>query len=157
MYILRKYRKEDWETVLDIFLRAKPDEMKGSCRSEDIIPLDKDENLFNSFQNSTIIIAEYENVIVGYAGYQSNALISFLFVDPVYYQQGIATALLTHVVSEVGEKAWLLVAKNNFPAIKLYYKNGFKKVEEFVGKYNGMDVCVLRLALTPRLESWKCE
>ena len=87
MYILRKYRKEDWETVLDIFLKAKPDEMKGSCKIDDII-------------------------------------------------------------SEVGEKAWLLVAKSNFPAIKLYYKNGFKKVEEFVGKYNGIDVCVLRLALT---------
>jgi hypothetical protein len=36
-------------------------------------------------------------------------------------------------------------------------KFGFKIVEEFVGKYNGHDVTVLRLALRPELEAWKKE
>lgn len=154
LYILRKYREDDWEVILDIFLRAKPDELRGSYSVEDIVPLDKDKDLLNSFHNSTIIVAEYKSTVVGYAGYQSNSLVSFLFVDPRFYQQGIATKLLNHILLEVGEKAWLLVAKNNFPAIKLYNKNGFKEAEEFIGKYNGIDVSVLRMALIPELESW---
>ncbi|MTI56277.1 GNAT family N-acetyltransferase [Geosporobacter ferrireducens] len=156
MYTLRKYREEDWEVILNIFLRAKPDEMRGSCGIEDIVPLDKDENLLRSFRNSTIIIAEHEGKVVGYVGYESNSLISFLFVDPSYYQKGIGTELLTRILSEVGEKAWLLVAKNNIAATKLYFEHGFRTVEEFIGKYNGIDVSVLRLALTPELQSWRC-
>ncbi|ABR47619.1 GCN5-related N-acetyltransferase [Alkaliphilus metalliredigens QYMF] len=155
MYSLRTYREKDWKIILDIFLRAKSDEMRDSCSVEDIVPLDKDEGLFRSFRNSTIIIAEYEGKVIGYAGYESNSLVSFLFVDPSYYQRGIGTKLLTRVVSEVGEKAWLLVAKNNVPAIKLYYKHGFRRVQEFIGKYNGIDISVLRLALTPELQSWR--
>jgi hypothetical protein len=34
-------------------------------------------------------------------------------------------------------------------------KFGFKIAKDFIGKYNGHDVTVLRLALKPELESWK--
>jgi [ribosomal protein S18]-alanine N-acetyltransferase len=92
--------------------------------------------------------------VVGYGGYQ-DSLVSFLFVDPEYYKRGIATLLLKKVISQIGVKAWLNVAKNNIPARQLYQKFGFKIVEEFVGKYNGHDVTVLRLALRPELEAWE--
>jgi [ribosomal protein S18]-alanine N-acetyltransferase len=152
--LLRDYQKEDWDAICDIFIRAKPDELKGSCSPEAVIPLAKDEGLLNLFNNSVLYVAELDNKIVGYGGYQGT-LISFLFVDPQYYKRGIATELLKKVITQIGPEAWLIVAKNNIPARELYQKFGFQIAKEFVGKYNGHDVTVLRLALRPKLETWK--
>ena len=142
---LRDYQKEDWAAICDIFIRAKPDELKGSCSPEAVIPLAKDEVLLKSFNHSILYVAELEHQVVGYGGYQ-DSLVSFLFVDPDYYKRGIATLLLKKVILQIGAKAWLNVAKNNIPARELYQKFGFKIAEEFMGKYNGHVVTVFRLA-----------
>jgi [ribosomal protein S18]-alanine N-acetyltransferase len=152
--LFRGYKKEDWDAICDIFLKAKQDEIRGSCNPEDIIPLEKDEVLLKSFNSSVIYVAELDYKVYGFAGYDGS-LVSFLFVDPTYYKRGIGTELLKKVLSQVGDKAWLNVAKNNIPARELYKKFGFKIAAEFVGKYNGKDVTVLRLALKPELEPWK--
>lgn len=152
---IRLYREEDWDIILDIFNRAKPDEVKGSVDIEDIVSLDKDQGLLNSFNNSIIYVADYNNKVIGYVGYHNN-LISFLFTDPEYYRNGLGTKLLEFVLPLIGEKAWLLVAKTNKSAIELYKKHGFKIANEYIGKYNGkIEVSVLRLAIKPELESWK--
>jgi ribosomal protein S18 acetylase RimI-like enzyme len=152
--LIRDYQKEDWAAICDIFIRAKPDELKGSCSPEAVIPLAQDERFLNLFHHSVLYVAELDQQVVGYAGYQGS-LVSFLFVDPQYYQRGIAMKLLKKVISQIGATAWLNVAKNNLPARELYQKFGFKIAEEFVGQYNGHDVTVLRLALKPELEAWK--
>lgn len=152
---IRLYREQDWEVILDIFNRAKPDEVKGSVEIEDIVPLDKDQGLLISFKNSIIYVADFNNKVIGYVGYHNN-LISFLFTDPEYYRNGLGTKLLEYVLPLIGEKAWLLVAKNNNPAIELYKKHGFKIANEYTGKYNGkIEVSVLRLAIKPELETWR--
>ncbi len=152
---IRKYIDKDWKFITDIFNRAKPDELKGSVDKKDIVSLEKDEVLLNSFRKSNIFVMEdYDNVI-GYVGNQNN-LITFLFVDPDYYGNGFGTMLLNHILPLIGEKTWLIVAKSNISAVNLYDKFGFSIVEEFIGKYNGkVDIPVLRLALKPELESWK--
>ena len=149
--LIRDYQKEDWAAICDIFLRAKPDELKGSLSPEAVIPLAQDTGLLNLFNHSVLYVAELDHKVVGYAGYQ-DSLVSFLFVDPDYYRRGIATELLKKVILQIGAAVWLNVAKNNLPARALYQKFGFKMAEEFVGKYNGHDVAVLRLALRPELE-----
>jgi ribosomal protein S18 acetylase RimI-like enzyme len=152
---IRIYEQKDWHSILDIFSRAKPDEFKGSVEKEDIISLDKDEDILNSFHNSNIYVAEQESRIIGFAGYNRN-LISFLFTDPSYYRQGVATALLAYILPLIGNKAWLVVLKTNVGAIKLYERFGFTIVEQFVGKYNRkIEVVALRLALKPTLQAWK--
>ena len=152
--IIRRYESKDWGAICDIFNRAKPDELRGSIEPNAIVPLHKDEMLLKSFNDSILYVAEVKEKVIGYIGY-SEALISFLFVDPNYYKTGIGTKLLEIVLPEVGEKAWLRVAKININAQELYRKFGFKVVEEFIGKYNGCNVEVLILALNPQLESWK--
>jgi ribosomal protein S18 acetylase RimI-like enzyme len=152
---VRAYKQSDWNTVLDIFNRAKPDEFKGLVEKDDIIPLEKDEDILNSFHKSAIYVAEQANKVIGFAGYHKH-LITFLFTDPVHYRKKVATELLEYILPLIGNKAWLFVLKANQPAIKLYNQFGFQVVEEFSGKYNRkIEVEVLRLAIEPTLKSWK--
>ncbi len=138
--------------MLDIFNRAKPDELKGSVALADIVPLTEDAGLLESFHASHIFVAREDDHILGYIGYRQE-LISFLFVDPAHYQRGIGSRLLAHVLPLMGNKAWLLVAKTNRAAVALYRKSGFTVAEEFTGKYNGkIPLAVLRLSLTPGSE-----
>lgn len=146
--LIRLYKSTDWKAICSIFSEAKPDEFRGIVSREHIIPLDQDEVILNSFRSSEIYVAEKENNIVGFTGYNKQ-LISFLFIDPNYYRQNIATRLLEHILPLVGNKAWLLVSKTNLPAINLYLKFGFTVAEEFKGKYNdSIEVTVLRLLRT---------
>jgi ribosomal protein S18 acetylase RimI-like enzyme len=152
---IRAYEHNDWSSILAIFSRAKPDEFKGLVEREEIVPLEKDEDILNSFHISAIYVAEEDNRIIGFAGY-NKYLITFLFTDPVYYRQEVARRLLQYILPLIGDKAWLLVLKTNLPALKLYQKFGFTIVEEFIGKYNRkIEVVVLRLALEPTLKSWE--
>jgi ribosomal protein S18 acetylase RimI-like enzyme len=151
--IIRAYHNEDWRAVLDIFSRAKPDELKGSVSKEDIVPLREDAGLLQSFHGSHLFVAWEDDQIIGYIGYRQD-FISFLFVDTAHYRKGIGTQLLAHVLPLMGNKAWLLVAKTNRPAIALYQKFGFTVAEEFTGKYNGkIPLAVLRLSLSPGREA----
>ncbi|MEM6840911.1 MAG: GNAT family N-acetyltransferase [Bacteroidota bacterium] len=152
---IKVYDQHDWNSVVDIFNRAKPDEFKGSVDKDDIIPLEKDEDILRLFHSSNIYVAEQNNEIIGFTGYK-RYLISFLFVNPDHYRRKVATKLLDHILPLIGNKAWLLVVNTNLPAIKLYNKFGFTIAEEFPGKYNqNIDVTVLRLAINPPLKAWK--
>ncbi|MEM9673833.1 MAG: GNAT family N-acetyltransferase [Bacteroidota bacterium] len=152
---IRAYKEDDWNSIHDIFSKAKPDEFKGSVGKEDIIPLDKDRDILKLFRDSVIYVAERDDRIIGFVGYKKY-LISFLFTSPDCYRQKIATRMLEYILPLIGDKAWLLVLKTNLPAIELYSKFGFTIAEEFAGKYNRkIDVTVLRLAIKPSLESWK--
>lgn len=147
--IIRDYKPEDWDTICKIFDLAKPDEMRGSCNTNAVLPLTEDKNLIQLFNNSRIIVAALDEEIVGFAGF-SGQLISWLFVDPAYYRQGIGKKLLDTVLSYVGEKAYLNVAKYNEPAKTLYFSRGFHIVNEYHGLYNGFEAVALRLALNSK-------
>jgi len=152
---IRDYQNDDWNSVLTIFAKAKPDELLNSCDKNDIVPLDQDEGLLRSFKSSKIFIAEQDREIVGYVGYEKS-LISFLFVDPAHYKKGIGSTLLKYVLPLIGEKAWLRVAKNNIPALELYKKFHFKIAKEYSGKYNNkIPLEVYILALDPELKAWE--
>lgn len=151
---LRRYEPSDWNAVCDIFNRSKKDEMKGTVPPEAVVPLEQDEFLSRLFHDSTVVVAEAEGTVLGFVGYKGS-LLSYLFVNPDLYRKGIGSVLFELVLPELGEGAWLCVAKNNTAARALYHKFGFKVAEEFTGPYNGYDVEVLRLAVRPELQSWK--
>ena len=144
---IRKYNTQDWSEIVRLFNAAKPDELKGSVEADQIVGLEHDYVLLNSFRESNIFVAEINQEIIGYVGNHGN-LISFLFVDPRYYRKGIGSELLRFIMPYAGKDAWLLTAKSNVPAISLYKSFGFSIVDEFLGNYNDIKrVKVLRLAL----------
>lgn len=151
---IRPYIKNDWEFICNIFDRAKPDEMRYSCDLKAIKPLKEDEHLKTFFKKSEIFVAEINGKVVGFSGYYGS-LVSWLIVDPEYYRQGIGRKLLHKVLSYLGEKAYLNVAKFNEPAKNLYFSEGFQIVQEYCSSYNGYSAYALKLAKNPALGSWR--
>ncbi len=71
---------------------------------------------------------------ITYSFAQDVADIDAVFVLPEYRKQGLATALLSRVLSALKEcgvkKVFLEVRKSNLPAINLYSASGFFKISE---------------------------
>ena len=85
-------------------------------------------------ETSHFICAKYENKIVGFAGIKivlDEADIMNIAIKKDYRRQGIATLLLNHILNICGEKNIktinLEVNEENFSAISLYQKFGFKE------------------------------
>lgn len=135
---IRNYVSTDWPYICSIFDRAKPDEMLGSCDLQAIVPLQQDTQLLEQFNCSDILVAELDEKILGFAGY-CRELITWLFVDPEHYRQGIGSRLLEAVLAEISGNACLYVARYNESAKSLYLRKGFRIEREYTGKYNGYE------------------
>lgn len=153
-FIIREANHNDREKLIDIANKGKYQELNGIIPNNKILSLDKDIYLMESFNNSKFFLAESNGKIIGFTGYEEN-LISFLVIDKEYYKRGIASALLRKNLAILGGKAWLIVAKENIKALTLYKKFNFKITKDSNGKYNDIEVDILRLAINPDLKSWK--
>ncbi len=140
---IRKYHPQDFERICEIFSLSKKIEMSFSGIDIEIISLEKDENLKTDFEKSQIIIAEFGNEILGFAGY-NNDFISFMFVHPDYFGKGIGKALIKEVLINC-QHAHLAVLKENVPAITLYKSFGFEIEKEFEGVYRGIKCNALKM------------
>jgi len=126
MIAYRDYQDEDWTAICHIHDRARPDELKGSCDPRAFIPIEQDPEVEELKQHRKFVAVDKERV-VGFAAVDEK-YVSFLYVDPDYYSQGIGRRLLQMCVKSAGEGAWTIVLDKNFPAIKLYESEGFKEV-----------------------------
>ncbi len=93
--------------------------------------------------------------LVGYlwldwiAGERGTVEVDGLVVAPAYRRRKIAERLLHWAVERAVQAGWprlqLKVRADNLPALKLYAKFGFHKVEDLPGVYAGKDGLLLRL------------
>ncbi len=140
---IRKYNEADYLQIDRIFNLSKKIEMSFSGIEMEILSINEDGNMKQLFTESEIFVAENSDSILGFAGYKEN-LISFMFVHPQYFNRGIAKRLLS-IVSQTIKNPWLVVLKENIPAINLYRKYGFEISEEFIGNYNGIKCNALKM------------
>lgn len=87
------------------------------------------------FKNETVIVAEEEGSVVGYASYTAE-LISNLYVLPKFQRRGVGTALLQHVLRDRPNGISLWVFEQNTGAIRFYESNGFETVTRTSGENN---------------------
>jgi len=67
--------------------------------------------------------------IVGYKYIENRCYISTVYVDEAYRKSGIATSLIAGITAFSSEEVFVIVGEFNTPAIKLYEKLGFIKVD----------------------------
>ncbi len=137
---IRPYNQEDFCKILDIYAHSKLDELIFEKNNFTLIPLDQDPKRLKAFKASQVFVYE-EHDIAGYLALDDSEIGS-LFVHANHRGKGIGAALLNFALSKIQLNASLHVVSSNTPAKKLYLKQGFKKVEEFVAQYNGLDVQV---------------
>lgn len=135
---IRKFKKNDYSTILDIYSKSKLDELLYESKSFTFLPLDKDKKRLAEFQESEIYVYE-DNGVMAY-GAVFNSEIRAIFVHPNGRRKGIGRKLFKHLLSKIEGESSLYVAKSNMPAKKLYEQFGFSVVDEFETTYNGITV-----------------
>lgn len=144
--IIRPFNPDDWDAVQSIHDLCKPDEMRGSVALSAIVPLSQDPPMLDLFARSSVFVMEEDGNVIGFAAH-IGAYISWLCVHPARRRRGVASALLRHLLGRIDRPASLNVGKRNAPARQLYDAFGFQIAEDFIGKFNGHDVEVLKLQL----------
>ena len=143
---LRRFEKNDWIEIKDIYNLSKPDEMRGSVDLRALVPIENDEKGLRLFNESQILIVEENGTILGFGGHKEN-YISWLFVHPSHRRKGVAHLILDQIMSKLTGTIKLNVGKHNEAAKSFYFKLGFKIEREFTGNFNGFksEACTMSL------------
>jgi ribosomal protein S18 acetylase RimI-like enzyme len=145
---IRAYRDDDWLAVCAVHDRARPDELLGSCDPGAFVPLAAEQEGTANFQRSRKFVACLGEQIVGFVGVDGTYL-SWLYVDPAYYRQGIGRRLLRLGVALIGPQAWTVALVGNMRAQQLYESEGFQVVRTFESTNAGYPCTCAELALSP--------
>jgi ribosomal protein S18 acetylase RimI-like enzyme len=145
---IRAYGDDDWPMVCAVHDRARPDELRGSCDPRAFVPLATDQDDTASFQRSRKFVACVGEQVVGFVGIDGTYL-SWLYVDPAYYGQGIGRRLLRLGLQLIGPQAWTIVLAGNIRARRLYESEGFRVVRFYESTNGGYPCTCVQLTLFP--------
>jgi ribosomal protein S18 acetylase RimI-like enzyme len=143
MIMYRDYQDSDWNAICAIHNRARPDELKGSCDPRAFIPIEQDPEV-EDLKRSQKFVACDDDRVVGFVAVNEK-YVSFLYVDPDHYGQGIGRKLLQTANEWIGEGAWTIVLDGNRRAIALYESEGYREVRRFAGDNAGYPCTCLRM------------
>lgn len=132
---IRPYHHTDWTRICAIHDAARQYELDASGLADAFLTLEQTgaaEGLFDA----TLLVAVENGVISGFAGYTDDEL-TWLYVDPARYRQGVGRALLRAVLRAAGKPLALDVLVGNDAALALYRSEGFRIVETLRGKLAG--------------------
>ncbi len=145
--VTRAYCDADWPAVCAIHDRARPDELRGSCDTRAFVPLAEDQGDTENFRRSRKVVACLEEKVVGFVGVDGTYL-SWLYVDPAFYGQGIGRRLLRLGVQLIGPEAWTVALEGNTRARHLYESEGFRVVNTYPGANAGYPCTCVKLRLS---------
>lgn len=100
------------------------------------------EEEFKNNPYAKVLIYEDNNQIIGYLYYSEiyeRIEINQIEIDLMHRNCGKGNKLLKKLTDSVEKNITLEVKINNYPAIRLYENNGFKKVAIRKNYYNGID------------------
>jgi ribosomal protein S18 acetylase RimI-like enzyme len=132
---VRAYAPKDWPRLMQIHDEARKIELKLAGLDGAFVPLEQaavNENLFDYM----VFVACISETVVGFTAYSQSEL-SWLYVDPAYMRQGVASALVRHVVQHTKRPLELEVLTGNEPALRLYEACGFRRIETQSGRMPG--------------------
>ena len=116
---------EDFENIQDIFTSAFDSFWNPSILKQELL-----------CDNSHFIVAKNEDEIIGFAGFKvllEDADLMNIVVKKSYRNKGVGSLLLKNLMDLFFSfslvSLYLEVNENNFPAIRLYQKFGFKKID----------------------------
>lgn len=135
MINLRGYNSEDWDAIASIHDRARLDELRTSVGVEAFLSLEataENEGLFDG----EVWVACDREAVVGFIAFTDDE-VTWLYVSPDYYRQGIGKRLLRQAINRCGKTVSTSVLSGNDVALNLYLSEGFKIKETKKGKLNG--------------------
>ncbi|CAL9333251.1 hypothetical protein SUDANB108_00116 [Streptomyces sp. enrichment culture] len=132
---IRPYANDDWDAIARIHYAARLDGLHNSADSEAFLTLTQiveREGLFDG----PLWVAVTDGRVAGFVALDDDE-ITWLYVDPQRYRQGIGRALLRHAVAAAGPRAEVTVLDGNPAAEALYASEGFTITETRTGPLVG--------------------
>jgi ribosomal protein S18 acetylase RimI-like enzyme len=135
MIQLRNYNSADWDAISVIHDRARLDELRASVGLEAFLSLAATAENEGLFEGEVWVACDGETV-VGFIAFADDE-VTWLYVSPDYYRQGIGKRLLRQAINRCGKIVSTSVLSGNDAALQLYLSEGFKIIETKTGKLNG--------------------
>jgi len=131
--MIRSYRAEDINRILDIWLTA-------STKAHDFVAADFWNSHLDSMRDiyipaSEVYVYEKESVVLGFYALHDNSLAA-LFVDPSHQGSGIGSQLMSHALQQRTHLE-LTVYKDNAPSVAFYFARGFNIISEQTDEHTG--------------------
>ena len=132
---IRPYSPADWSRLCEIHDAARKQELRLSGLIEAFLTLEQTAEAEGLFE-ATILVAEEDTEVRGFAAYTVDEL-TWLYVDPRYFRQGIGRSLLRAAVEAAPNPLSLEVLAGNEAALSLYLDEGFIITRQVSGKLAG--------------------
>jgi ribosomal protein S18 acetylase RimI-like enzyme len=132
---IRSYSPGDWKRLCEIHDAARKYELKASGLIAAFLTLEQTAECEGLFE-AEILVAEEIDEVRGFAAYTREEL-TWLYVDPRYYRQGIGRRLVRAVLNASPNPLSLEVLVGNEAALSLYRSEGFNVIEQVSGKLAG--------------------
>jgi GNAT superfamily N-acetyltransferase len=132
---IRPYCDDDWDAIARVHDAARLDELRDSAGVEAFLSLAETaegEGLFDG----ELWVAEVDGNVAGFVALDDDE-VTWLYVDPARYRQGIGRALLRHALAAAGPRVEVTVLDGNPAALALYLSEGFTITETKTGPLVG--------------------
>lgn len=132
---IRPYRPEDWPRMCAVHDAARVDELAAAGLGDAFLTLEQtyeNEALFAG----EVAVAEVEGEVVGFVAWTAEEL-TWLYVDPPRYRQGVGRALLRHALAAVRGAVTAEALVGNEVALALYLSEGFRVLRRSDGRLVG--------------------
>lgn len=132
---LRPYIPTDWKRLCIVHDAARVYELEASGLTAAFLTLEataENEGLFSG----EVVVAEIAGEVCGFVAYAEGEL-TWLYVEPSRYRQGIGRQLLRHAIAASGGNICTEVLLGNEAALALYLSEGFKVERRVDGKLAG--------------------
>lgn len=132
---IRPYADADWDAIARIHDAARLDELRHSVGVEAFLTLAQTaegEGLFDG----ELWVAEADGDVAGFVALDDDE-VTWLYVDPQRYRQGVGRALLRHAIAAAGPRVEVTVLDGNPAALGLYLSEGFTVTETRTGPLVG--------------------
>lgn len=135
MPTIRPYSPDNWPRLCAIHDRARLDELRLPAGEAAFLTLEQTAENEGLFDNR-LDVAVVNDDVVGFVAF-SNDELTWLYVDPAHYGQGIGRALLRHAIQQAGPVFTTEVLEGNTPALNLYLSEGFRIDKHMSGRLTG--------------------
>lgn len=132
---LRSYSPADWDAIAVIHDHARLDELQVSVGVDAFLSLEATAEEEGLFEGDVWVACDHQSII-GFVAYAED-WVTWLYVSPDYYRQGIGRRLLRQAINQCGQTVYTSVLSGNDAALSLYLSEGFKITETKTGKLNG--------------------
>lgn len=134
---IRRYQPSDWPDIAEVHDAARLDELRASVGVDAFLSLAQTAESEGLFEGE-LWVAQRDSKVIGFVAFTPEEL-TWLYVAPAQYRQGVGRSLLAHALSRCAAVFSTEVLAGNDAALGLYLASGFRIARRVDGRLTGND------------------